>query len=137
MTPFTLNDASSVERELEAFVAGDTDPASFTHAEHVRLAFEILQREEFETAIGRFAQGLRRIATRAGAPRKYHTTVTVAFLSLIAERRLRGASSNWSEFAEANADLFDRRVLHRWYPAPELADDVARRTFVLPAAPAK
>ena len=136
MKPVKRPCSPDVDAELDAFVAGETDLATFTHTEHVRLAFEMLQREDFETALGKFALGLRRLAKRAGAPKKYHTTVTVAFLALVGERRMRGGARDWTSFAAANPDLLDKLVLEQWYPAERLRDDVARRTFVLPVAAA-
>ena len=33
--------------DLARFVRGETDPATFTHREHVRMAFELLRRCDF------------------------------------------------------------------------------------------
>jgi hypothetical protein len=119
--------------ELTAFLPGDVDNRNFRHADHVRVAFEILQHHAFPEAVAAYAAALKRIATRAGRPEAYHETVTVAFLSLIAERRAAGDYASFAEFAEENGDLLDKSVLGRWYTPQRLWSDVARQTFVLPS----
>src|ERR1043166_5247054 len=83
---------------VEAFEAGQIDNRTFHHAEHVRVAFELLAASPFETALTRFATGLRRMAGAAGAPEKFHMTITVAFFAAIAERRAMAPGANWEEF---------------------------------------
>ena len=60
-------------------------------------------------------------------------TKTVAFLSIIAERRLRDGVPEWSEFAARHGDLFDRALLARWYRSADLETVLARTVFVLPS----
>ena len=72
--------------ELRDFLDGRTDPARFRHADHVRMAFEVLRRHgEFADAALIYSRALRAIAARAGRPGLYHETITVAFLALINE----------------------------------------------------
>jgi len=118
--------------ELRDFETGALDPAKFPHAEHIRLGFEMLTRHPFGEALMRFSRGLRLLAAKAGRPQLYHETITVAFLALVNERRVRGGPQNWSEFQRTNPDLFDKRCLEKWYSAEQLASDLARRTFCLP-----
>ena len=122
----------SVEDELTALETGALDPARFPHPEHIRLAYEMLARYPFGEAVTRFSRGLKLLAAKAGRPEVYHETITVAFLALINERRAREGALDWSLFRTANADLFDKRCLQKWYTAEQLASDLARRTFCLP-----
>jgi len=123
-----------ISAALRAFLHGETDAAAFHHADHVRMAFEILSHHpNFVTAAGSYASSLRRIAARAGHASAYHETITLAFLSLIAERLARNSYGNFEQFARANADLLDKSALTRWYSAERLGSPVARATFVLPA----
>jgi hypothetical protein len=125
-------DAQTATEELRAFERGTLDPAKFPHAEHIRLGYEMLARLPFGEALIRFSRGLQLLAAKAGRPRLYHETITVAFLALINERRARGCPQSWSEFRRTNPDLFDKRCLEKWYSAEQLASDLARRTFCLP-----
>jgi hypothetical protein len=129
MTPATERD---IDVELARFEAGLHDEETFDHAEHVRIAFALVARYEFDEALHRFATGLRRLTVRLGRPTKYHATITTAFVALVAERRLTSGAATWEAFAPHATDLLDRRCLTRWYSARALGSDVARRTFVLP-----
>ena len=118
--------------ELARFVRGEIDPAQFPHREHLRMAFEMLRRHDFAESVWLFSRALRAMAAKAGKPEAFNQTVTVAFLSLIAERIERGDAHNFADFVQAHPDTLDRAVLARWYRAERLTSDVARRTFVLP-----
>jgi hypothetical protein len=118
--------------DLEQFVRGELDAAAFSHREHVRMGFEMLRRHDFAETVFRFSAALRTMAARAGTPQAFHQTITIAFLSLIAERIHSGNYADYDCFARSNTDLFDKSALSRWYPTERLASDAARRTFLLP-----
>ena len=120
--------------DFDRFVRGETDPRAFPHEQHVRMGFEVLRRYDFPEAAHVYCQGLRTMTQRIGQPQLFHQTVTIAFLSLIAERMQAGAgaAADFPCFAAENPDLFDKSVLSRWYRPERLASDLARRTFVLP-----
>jgi hypothetical protein len=116
--------------ELADFLHGRIDNADFHHADHVRVAFEMVRRHDFLDAAQAYAHGLRGIAARAGNPNAYHETITIAFLALIAERA-QGFDS-YAAFVAANPDILEKSVLSKWYAPERLASAAARRTFVLP-----
>jgi hypothetical protein len=118
------------ETDLARFVRGDCDPRQFAHREHVRMGFEMLRRHSFAETVLHYSQALRTMTTRIGRPDVYHETITIAFLSLVAERM--DAAADFDSFASVNADLFDKRILARWYTPERLASDRARRHFLLP-----
>lgn len=118
--------------DLDAFEAGTLDLCAFSHREHVRMGFELARRAPFTEAAHRFASALRRLTAAAGQPEKYHDTLTVAFMSLIAERLGEAPETDFDAFAEANPDLFDRAVLLARYTPERLNSPAARRTFLLP-----
>ncbi|MBS0380737.1 MAG: hypothetical protein JSS29_19830 [Proteobacteria bacterium] len=118
---------------LEDFLAGRVEPQAFGHRQHLAVAFAMLRRHDFATAAQRYCEGIRALAARAGHPEVFNVTVTIAFLALVAER-LGSEDSDFEAFAMRHPELFDRRLLERWYPKDQLRSDLARRTFVLPAA---
>ena len=118
--------------ELGAFLRGEIDSRSFRHLDHLRVAYEMLARHSFADAAAAYSAGLKRIAAEAGNPGAYHETMTIAFLSLIAERMTNEEYAGFDAFIAANADLLDKNVLAKWYRAERLASAVARQTFVLP-----
>ena len=120
--------------ELERFVRGEVAAAGFAHREHVRMAFEMLKRYDFPETVLHVSRTLRAMAEKVGRPEAFHQTVTIAFLSLIAERMQNDGAADFTAFAQANPDLLDKSVLTRWYGADRLASAAARRTFLLPDA---
>jgi hypothetical protein len=108
----------------------------FHHADHVRLAWIYLKRHSLIEAIDRFTSSLRRFTAHHGAARRYHETITWAYLLLIHERMQRGTADDWQGFRLANNDLLHWKpsVLERYYTPETLASEMARRTFVLPDA---
>lgn len=118
--------------DLARFLKGDIDPARFPHREHVRMAFEMLLRHDFPTAALCYSRALRVLTARAGKPGKFHQTVTIAFLSLVAERMLGECPRDFEAFAAANADLLDPAAVGRLYSAERLSSEAARTTFLLP-----
>jgi|SRR5580658_4798593 hypothetical protein len=118
--------------DLARFVRGEIDAADFPHREHVRMAFEMLRRHDFAKTVWLFSRTLRAMAARAGKPQAFNQTVTIAFLSLIAERMEQTRPPDFVTFARDNAELFDKDVLARWYPRQQLAAEITRRIFVMP-----
>jgi len=118
--------------DLERFVRGEIAAASFPHREHVRMAFEMLRRHDFAETVLHFSRALRSMAQQAGRPQAFHQTLTIAFLSLIAERLEDGPWEDFGAFARDNPDLLEKGALRRWYRPERLASERARRTFVLP-----
>jgi hypothetical protein len=111
--------------DLERFLHGEIAAASFPHREHVRMAFEMLRRHDFAETALRFSRALRHMAERAGKPQAFHQTLTIAFLSLIAERLEEGAWDDFVAFARDNPDLLDKGALTRWYRPERLASERA------------
>ena len=118
--------------ELERFLRGQVAAADFPHREHVRMAFEMLRRHEFTETALHYSKALRAMAGKAGNPQAFNQTVTIAFLALIAQRLDAAPGAEFAAFEQANPDLFEKRVLARWYRSEQLASPLARRAFLLP-----
>jgi hypothetical protein len=122
---------SSNDSFLAAFLDVRLAPAAFTHREHVRAAWLLVQRMPPDCAADRMCDALAILAQRCGAPEKFHRTVTEAFVRLIAGR---GRAPSWEAFAAANTDLLldGRRVLARYYSDALLDSTAARERFMPP-----
>jgi hypothetical protein len=118
--------------DLDRFMRGEVDACAFPHREHVRMAFEMLRRHDFAETVWHFSRTLRAMAAKAGKPQAFNQTVTIAFLSLIAERLEHGYPADFAAFQHDHAELFDKNALARWYRPERLASEAARRTFLLP-----
>jgi hypothetical protein len=117
---------------LKAFLGGKIDARDFRHADHVRVGFELLCRHTFPDALAAYSAALKDITTRAGNPDAYHETITVAFLSLIAEHHASAGYADFEAFIADNPHLLNKSILERWYKKERLLSDIARRTFVMP-----
>lgn len=118
--------------ELGRFLRGEIPTGEFRHRDHVSIAFEMLKRYDFPETVLHFSRTLRAMAEKAGRPQAFHQTVTIAFLSVIAERMESGGAADFAAFAQANPELLDKSILERWYRPERLASEIARRIFVLP-----
>jgi hypothetical protein len=115
---------------VQAFESTKLD--EFPHASHVRVAWYYLTRDPILIALPRFKAALQRFAASKGKPERYHETITIALLLLIADRRRDGES--WAMFAARNPDLLQWPcpALTELYPAERLDSPRAREVFVLP-----
>ena len=127
-----MKDADGPADITRAFEAHAVDNSRFHHAEHVRVAFDLLRKLDFVEAAATYANGIRAIATKAGAPQKFNLTITYAFMSLIAERMAGNPQASFEQFASENSDLMSKGVLEGWYSEERLHSDIARRVFLLP-----
>src|SRR5580700_4121373 len=92
--------------EFERFVRGEIDARTFPHREHVRMAFEMLRRHDFAESVLHYSRALRAMTARAGKPQAFNQTVTIAFLSLVAERMQEsGGAANFDALVRAHPEL--------------------------------
>jgi hypothetical protein len=70
---------------IDAFEGGRVAPADFHHADHLRLALAYLtESRSVEEATERMAASLKAFARSAGKAEKYHHTLTIVWLRLVA-----------------------------------------------------
>ncbi|MDJ0655172.1 MAG: hypothetical protein QNJ40_13505 [Xanthomonadales bacterium] len=117
---------------LERFERLEIPAPDFHHAEHVQVAYAMLEKYDFVEACSRYAATIRAMAEQVGVPEKFNTTITFAFMSLIAERRDHTEGAGLESFLRANPDLLDTDVLGAWYTRERLTSARARRQFLLP-----
>lgn len=123
----------SDEDFLAALESCTLPPERFDHRGHLRAGFLYLRRHDFPgacVAMKRAVQGFARSLGRAGL---YHETLTIAYLSLIAERLGdEPAELEFGRFLERYPELSSRAYFERYYPRGTLDTPEARATFVLP-----
>ena len=124
--------SSSSVALVRAFEAGDIEPGAFRHRDHVIVAFEMLGKYDFIEASLLYGRGIRALAKRAGAPGKFNMTITMAFLSLIAERMGSDGYPTCEAFLKANDDLLSMEALTSRYSDERLRSDLARSVFLMP-----
>jgi len=117
---------------LDQMAADTLQACDFGHREHIGVAWEAVGRLPFFEALALFARGIQGAAARAGAADKFHATVTLAFLSLIAERAGQGDYRDADDFIDANPDLQAPDVLAPWYSPDRLGMALARSVALMP-----
>jgi hypothetical protein len=129
--PPDLDDATLLLR----FESLELAPGDFHHREHIRVAFAMLRGADFGEAALRFRAGLKRFAAAAGAPAKYHETLTWAYLALVARCMAERDYPSSLALLDARPDLLDHLngLIARYYDVAAItASPLARRVFVLP-----
>ena len=125
-------------RNDAAFLAALEDlslPApEFNHRSHLRAAWLYLERHPLPEAARHCALAIQKYAASLGASEKFHLTLTLAFMHVIAELRRRHPAPDWESFLQACPELQHdaRRIIARHYSEDVLRSDHARKTFVHP-----
>lgn len=119
---------------VEAFENATIDPAAFRHREHLYIAWCYLRALPLEDALARYVHHLRKLAIAAGAPDKFHATITWAYVVLLHDAVVRSPGARFDELLVENPALLDHRsgALYAFYDRAQLESDEARRHFVLP-----
>ncbi|WP_410671417.1 hypothetical protein [Amycolatopsis sp. cmx-4-68] len=116
--------------ELMAEVLADTD--HFGHRQHVHLTWLAVRRYGTAAAVDLISDGIRRTARYAGKPRKYHATISRAWVELVGHHVADADVPDFATFAEHHPALLDKRLLTRFYRSATLAGEQARTGWVAP-----
>ncbi|MGI5380575.1 hypothetical protein ACQEV2_41480 [Streptomyces sp. CA-251387] len=109
-----------------------TSAGTFGHREHVHLTWLAVHRVGMPAAIALISDGIQRTARYAGAPQKYHVTVSRAWVELIAHHTTAHGQPDFAAFTERHPALLDKRLLTRFYRSATLAGTQARTSWVEP-----
>jgi hypothetical protein len=122
------------EALLLALKAGTLNPAGFSHRDHIGIAVAALRRHSFFEAMLIVADGLQGVTQRAGVPEKFNATITMASMSLIAERLEGDDGAPIDAFIDRHPDLLSIALMRDAYPDGRLTSDLGRHVGLLPAA---
>jgi hypothetical protein len=123
-------DASEAFDALLAEVMARTD--RFGHRQHIHLTWLAVRRFGTATAIALVSDGIQRTARYAGAPQKYHATVSRAWVELVGHHVNAGDGDDFDAFAGRHPALLDKRLLARHYRSATLATPEARTGWAEP-----
>jgi hypothetical protein len=104
----------------------------FGHREHVHLTWLAVRSCGTRSAVALVSEGIQRTARYAGAPQKYHATVSRAWVELVGHHVDAHPGADFEAFAEQNTALLDKRLLTRFYRPATLAAEPARAGWVEP-----
>jgi hypothetical protein len=105
----------------------------FHHIDHIRLAWIYLGMLPEPEAAERMAASLRKFSAHAGRASRYHHTMTLAWVRLVADARAAAPSAkSFPDFIAAHPRLADQKALLRHYSQTCLDSSEARADFVAP-----
>ncbi len=119
---------------LNDLIGDRLDPAAFSHRDHVAAAVAALDRHEFFEALSLYAGGLRRLTERAGVPEKFNATITMCFMSLVAEAMAASEDKDADKLIKAHPELQNMSALGVRFKKGRLSSEAARRVGLLPDA---
>ena len=120
-----LSDEAFVHAFESCRIAGQ----DFRHADHVRLAWIYVTRYGLREAEDRFCEGLIRLATHLGVGEKFHLTITVAWLRIVAAHVAPHPVQPFDVWIAGHPGLLDRGFLRHYYSEESLAHPDARKNW--------
>jgi hypothetical protein len=105
----------------------------FHHREHIRVAWLYLKSRDASRAAEHMSEGIRRFANHHGATQKYHHTLTLAWMRLVAAALVETPDGYaFEQFTTAHPHLMDANLLAQYYSKELLATAAAREAWVEP-----
>jgi hypothetical protein len=104
----------------------------FGHRQHVQLTWLAVRKYGTAAAIALVSDGIQRTARYAGAPQKYHSTVSRAWVELVGHHVAEMSTADFTAFADHHPALLNKRLLTRFYRPATLAGTPARTGWVEP-----
>ncbi|WKD31578.1 hypothetical protein [Streptomyces xanthophaeus] len=104
----------------------------FGHREHVHLTWLAVRCCGIPAAIDLVSDGIRRTARYAGAPQKYHATVSRAWVELVGYHAAESGDDDYDAFVDHHPALLDKRLLTHYYRPATLAAPRAKGGWVEP-----
>jgi hypothetical protein len=135
--PHTNSDSGvrvwSDEDFLRAFEDLTFPADQFHHREHMRVAWLYLRSSDATRAGERMCAGIQRFANHHGATRKYHHTLTLFWMRLVAAAVVETPEGcAFEEFLAAHAELCDKNLIAKYYSQGLLQSIAAREGWVEP-----
>ena len=129
----TNDDANAAEPTFEALMAEVMMTAPrFGHRQHIQLTWLAVRNCGMPRAISLVSEGIQRTARYAGAPQKYHSTVSRAWVELVGYHVDAHPGPDFDTFVELDSALLDKRLLTRFYRPATLAAAPAKNGWVEP-----
>ena len=124
-----MNDVA-LTRALER---GEIANEHFHHASHLHVAWVYLTESlSVQEAANKMRETLRRFAAAAGKPQKYHETITLFWVHLLAQAQTAGRAGCLEDVVHANPQLLEKNFPLAYYSANRLFSDEARASWMEP-----
>ena len=125
--------AWSDEDFLRAFEDLSFSADLFHHREHIHVAWLYLKSNDASRAAERMSEGIRRFANHHGATQKYHHTLTLSWMRLVASALVETPEGySFEQFISAHPELQGTKLLDKYYSKELLQGAAAREGWVEP-----
>jgi hypothetical protein len=105
----------------------------FHHREHIRVAWLYLKSSDATRAAERMSEGIRRFANHHGATQKYHHTLTLAWMRLVADALVETPEGyTFEQFITTHPQLKEAKLPDKYYSKELLQTAAAREAWVEP-----
>jgi hypothetical protein len=122
-----------LDRAFEQYLkAAQTDSHGFGHRAHLHLAWLAICDRGPDAAVRIVCDGIRRTATYAGRPQKYHHTVSELWVRLLAYHRAEAPDETFEELLARVPALLNKRLVLTFYRSATLANADARQRWLPP-----
>lgn len=116
-----------------ALERGEIANENFHHASHLHVAWVYLsESSSVDEAAGKMRNALRRFATAAGKPEKYHETITLFWVHFLSRAQGSAGRESLEEIVHANPRLLEKNFPFTYYSRERLLSDRARTSWVEP-----
>jgi len=106
---------------------------SFHHLSHLHVAWVYLSESScVDEAAGKMRNTLQRFAASAGKSEKYHETITLFWVHLLAGMHAIGSRESLKQIVQANPRLLEKNFPLAYYSPERLFSDKARASWVEP-----
>ena len=112
---------------------GEIANESFHHWSHLHVAWVYLTESScVEEAATKMRNTLQRFAASAGKSEKYHETITLFWVHLLAGMRAVGSCESLKQIVQANPRLLEKDFPLAYYSPERLFSDKARSSWIEP-----
>jgi len=116
-----------------ALERGEIANESFHHLSHLHVAWVYLtESSSVKEAAAKMRNTLQRFAASAGKSEKYHETITLFWVHLLAGMRAFGSRESLQQIVQANPQLLEKNFPLAYYSSERLFGDKARSSWVEP-----
>jgi len=131
---FWQREAHMTDVELtRSLERGEIANESFHHWSHLHVAWVYLTESScVEEAATKMRNTLQRFAASAGKSEKYHETITLFWVHLLAGMRAVGSRESLKQIVQANPRLLEKDFPLAYYSPERLFSDKARSSWIEP-----
>ena len=116
-----------------ALERGEIATKDFHHASHLHVAWVYLSESSSLTeAAVKMSNTLRNIAAAAGKPEKYHETITIFWIYILAGARIVANNKNLEQIVQQHPQLLEKDFPLAYYSSELLFSDQARTSWIGP-----